>query len=65
MKAGENCYRIYNELIELIVPTDSGPGILHFGFVGKKNEFKNIQGFRFFAHPSLACARNASTLPYP
>ncbi len=46
----KNCYRIYNELIELIVPTDSGPGILHFGFVGKKNEFKNIQGFGFFAH---------------
>jgi len=45
-----NCYRIYDELIELIVPTDSGPGILHFGFVGQKNEFKNIQGFSFFAH---------------
>ena len=45
-----NCYRIYNETIELIIPTDSGPGMLHFGFVGKKNEFKNIQGFGFFAH---------------
>jgi hypothetical protein len=45
-----NCYRIYNETIELIVPTDSGPGIIRFGFVGQRNEFKNIQGFGFFAH---------------
>ena len=45
-----NCYRIYNELIELIIPTDSGPGILHFGFVGQRNEFKNVRGFGFFGH---------------
>ena len=45
-----NCYRIFNETIELIIPTDSGPGIIRFGFVGQRNEFKNMQGFGFFAH---------------
>ena len=45
-----NCYRISNELIELIVPADSGPGILHFGFVGQRNEFAPLMDWGFFAH---------------
>jgi hypothetical protein len=45
-----NCYRIYNKLVELIVPTDRGPGILHFGFVGQRNEFTTVPGWGFTTH---------------
>lgn len=34
-----NCYRLANELIELIVITDVGPRIIHFSFAGGENEF--------------------------
>jgi hypothetical protein len=34
-----NCYRLANKAIELIVTTDVGPRIIHFGFVGGENEF--------------------------
>ena len=35
----KNCYRIYNDTVDLIAPTEIGPSILRFGFVGEKNEF--------------------------
>lgn len=34
-----NCYRIFNNLINLVVTTDVGPRIARFGFVGQRNEF--------------------------
>lgn len=34
-----NCYRLFNEHVELIVTTDIGPRIIRFGFVGQQNEF--------------------------
>jgi len=34
-----NCYRLFNECIELIATTDIGPRIIRFGFVGQQNEF--------------------------
>jgi hypothetical protein len=34
-----NCYRLSNELVELIVTADVGPRIIRFGFVGEDNEF--------------------------
>jgi len=45
-----NCYRIYNDQIELVVPTSSGPGVLFFGFVGGKNEFNTMQNWGFSTH---------------
>ncbi|MGP8079029.1 MAG: hypothetical protein ACLPVI_00770 [Dehalococcoidales bacterium] len=33
-----NCYRVSNELVELITTSDVGPRILYFGFVGQWNE---------------------------
>ncbi len=35
----KNCYRIFNDTIDLIAPTEIGPNILRFGFVGERNEF--------------------------
>lgn len=32
-----NCIRLFNDEAELIVTTDIGPRILHFGFIGKQN----------------------------
>ena len=32
-----NCYKLSNDLIELIVTTDIGPRILRYGFVGEEN----------------------------
>lgn len=36
----ENCYRIANDLIELIVTADVGPRIIRFGFINDDNVFK-------------------------
>lgn len=36
----ENCYRLSNQDIELIVTADVGPRIIRFGFIGQKNMFK-------------------------
>ena len=38
----ENCYRLSNELVDLIVTSDVGPRIIRFGFVGKENMFKEF-----------------------
>lgn len=35
----DNCYRLANNQIELIVTADVGPRIIHFGFVGGPNIF--------------------------
>ncbi len=37
-----NCYRITDELIELIVTTDVGPRIIRLGFAGEPNLFREI-----------------------
>ena len=39
-KGWQNCYRISNGLVDLVVTTDVGPRIIRFGFVGEENEFK-------------------------
>ncbi|MCH8919317.1 MAG: hypothetical protein IIA23_01245 [Chloroflexi bacterium] len=36
----QNCYRLSNGLVDLVVTTDVGPRIIRFGFVGDENEFK-------------------------
>lgn len=38
----ENCVRLANEHIELIVTGDVGPRIIRFGFIGGKNMFKEF-----------------------
>jgi len=38
----ENCYRLSNDRIELIVTGDVGPRIIRFGFIGKNNLFKEF-----------------------
>jgi len=35
----KNCYRIFNDTVDLIATTDVGPNIIRFGFVGERNEF--------------------------
>ena len=45
-----NCYRAYNETIELIASSDTGPRILHFGFIGEWNEFVPAQKHGFSGH---------------
>jgi len=34
-----NCIRMSNGTVELIATTDVGPRVIHYGFVGKENEF--------------------------
>src|SRR5947207_1867819 len=41
-KGWENCYRVSNDEIELIVTGDVGPRIIRFGFVGGQNLFKEF-----------------------
>lgn len=36
----ENCYRLHNKQIELIVTTDVGPRIIYLGYLGEENFFK-------------------------
>ena len=38
----ENCYRLSNTQIELIVTADVGPRIIRFGFVGQENIFNEF-----------------------
>lgn len=38
----ENCYRLSNDRIELIVTGDVGPRIIRLGFIGKNNLFKEF-----------------------
>jgi hypothetical protein len=38
----ENCYRLANDQVELIVTGDIGPRIIRFGFIGKDNVFKEF-----------------------
>ncbi len=35
----ENCYRLHNKQIELIVTTDVGPRIIYLGYLGEENFF--------------------------
>jgi hypothetical protein len=37
-----NCYRISNDSVQLIVTSDVGPRVLHYGFVGGQNLFKEF-----------------------
>jgi len=39
----ENCIRLSNERVELIVTTDVGPRIIRFGFAGADNEFREFE----------------------
>lgn len=41
-KGWQNCYRITNGEVELIVTADVGPRIIRFGFVGGQNLFKEF-----------------------
>jgi hypothetical protein len=41
-KGWPNCYRLSNDVVDLIVTTDVGPRIIRFGFVGGHNEFKEF-----------------------
>jgi hypothetical protein len=39
----QNCYRLSNQHIELIVTGDVGPRIIRFGFIGQENMLKEYQ----------------------
>jgi hypothetical protein len=38
-KGWGNCIRLSNQLVDLVIPTEIGPRIIRFGFLGKQNEF--------------------------
>jgi hypothetical protein len=38
-----NCYRMSNDIVEMVVTTDVGPRIIRFGFEGHENEFAEIR----------------------
>jgi hypothetical protein len=42
-KGWQNCYRVSNGEVELIVTGDVGPRIIRFGFLGGQNLFKEFQ----------------------
>lgn len=42
-KGWKNCIKASNGVIELIATTDVGPRIIHFGFVGEKNELCEVK----------------------
>ncbi len=39
-KGWSNCYRLSNNLVDLIITADVGPRIIRYGFNGEDNEFK-------------------------
>lgn len=39
----ENCYRLFNDEVELVVTADVGPRIIRFGFIGDENEFAEFE----------------------
>jgi len=41
-KGWPDCYRLANNIVELIVTTDVGPRLIHFSFNGEENEFATI-----------------------
>lgn len=45
-----NCYRIFNDNIDLVATTDVGLNIIRFGFVGDRNEFLGKVDFGFAGH---------------
>jgi len=38
----DNCYRLANSKVDLIVTADVGPRIIRFGYIGQANEFKEM-----------------------
>ena len=42
-KGWENCYRLANRQVDLVITGDVGPRIIRFGFVGQHNEFKEFE----------------------
>src|SRR5690349_10669131 len=43
-KGWQNCFRVSNGEVELILTGDVGPRIIRFGFVGGQNFFKEYEG---------------------
>jgi hypothetical protein len=39
-KGWPNCYRLSNDIVDLVVTSDVGPRIIRYGFIGEANEFK-------------------------
>ncbi|MCS6860702.1 MAG: DUF4380 domain-containing protein [Abditibacteriales bacterium] len=42
-KGWQNCYRLSNGIVDLIVTTDVGPRIIRFGFGNAENEFREYE----------------------
>jgi hypothetical protein len=42
-KGWQNCYRLSNGIVDLIITTDVGPRVIRFGFVNEENEFKEYE----------------------
>jgi hypothetical protein len=61
----KNCYHIFNNTLDLIVPTEVGPNILRFGFVGERNEFYIAKTEWGYGAHSLRHAPEALTRYFP
>ncbi len=39
----QSCYRMKNDLVDLVLTADVGPRVIRFGFSGRENEFKEFE----------------------
>lgn len=39
----QSCYRMQNDLVDLVLTADVGPRVIRFGFSGRENEFKEFE----------------------
>ena len=46
----KNCYRIFNDTVDLIATTAVGPNIVRFGFAGDRNEFHGDPPHHYGGH---------------
>jgi len=60
----QNCYHIYNDLVDIVATTEIGPKIIRFGFVGDRNEFYGKTPGGFQGH-SLRHAPEAKERDFP
>jgi hypothetical protein len=39
----QNCLRLENALVDVVITTDVGPRIIRYGFLGEENEFAELE----------------------
>ena len=46
----QNCYRVFNDTLDLVATTEVGPNIVRFGFIGDRNEFHGDPPHHYGGH---------------